>query len=186
MTIHEIIIKRQEEFNRVVDHLKGELAGLRTGRASTALVEGIQVEAYGTAQSLRDMAQISIPEPRQIYIQPWDKSVMPAMEKAIQLSPLGVNPVNDGNGLRVILPPLTEDRRRELTKVVGQHAEAARVAVRNVREAVMKDLKRQKDEGGISEDEQFRGEEHLQKKVDEINKVIKELATAKETEIMTV
>ncbi len=186
MTVQEVINGKLEEFNKTIDHLKAELSGLRTGRASTALVEMIPVEAYGATQPIRDLAQINVPEPRQIYIQPWDKSVLSSMEKAVQTSSLGVNPVNDGNGLRIVLPPLTEERRKELTKVVGQHAEAARVAVRNVRESAMKEFKRLKDEDEISEDECFRGEEQLQKKVDEKNMQIREIAEAKEKEILTV
>ena len=183
---HAVLIAKQEEFAKTIEHLKTELAGLRTGRASTSLVEMIPVEAYGTSQPIRDMAQISVPEPRQIYIQPWDKSVLRDMEKAIQISPLGVNPVNDGNGLRIVLPALTEERRKELTKVVGQYSEAARVAVRNVRESAMKEFKKLEDDGQISEDERFRGEEQLQKKVEEINRQIKEIVDAKEKEILTV
>jgi ribosome recycling factor len=150
------------------------------------LVEMIPVEAYSTTQPLRDLAQLSVPEPRQILIQPWDKSVAKDIEKAIQQSHLGVNPTNEGNSIRVVLPELTEERRKELTKVVGQHAEQARVAVRNVRESVIKQLKKLDEEGEISEDERYRGEQQLQKKIDELNSKIKEIAEGKEKEIMTV
>jgi|SRR3989344_3861066 len=186
MTSQSIIDKHSDDLEKVTEHLKTELSGIRTGRASAGLVETIQVEAYGTTQPLRDLAQISVPEPKQILIQPWDKSVAKDIEKAIQTSPLGVNPVNEGSVLRITLPPLTEERRKELTKVVGSHAEAARIALRNVREAVLKEMKKAEDDGQISEDERFRGQEHLQKKIDEINKKIKELSEAKEKEILTV
>ena len=150
------------------------------------MVEMLPIEAYGSTQPLRDLAQISVPEARQILIQPWDKSIAKDIEKAIQTSPLGVNPVNEGPVLRVTLPTLTEERRKEITKVVNQHAEGARIAVRNLRESILKEFKKQEDEGGISEDERFRGEEQLQKRVEEINKQIKDLAEAKEKEVLTV
>jgi ribosome recycling factor len=186
MTASDLVKQKSPEFEGVLSHLQDELRGLRTGRASTALVEGLQVEAYGTMQNLRDMAQISVPEARQIFIQPWDKSVLKDIEKAVQASTLGINPVNDGTGIRLTMPALTEERRKELTKVVGQYAEAARISVRNVRESIIKELKKMQDSGEVSEDERFRGEEQIQKKVEEINVRIRELAEVKEQEIMTV
>lgn len=186
MTISEVLNSKAEEFQKILDRLKSELSGLRTGRAHVALVEMIQVEAYGAVQPVRDLAQISVPEPRQILIQPWDKSIAGNIEKAIQTSPLGVNPVNEGAAIRVTLPQLTQERRKELTKIAGQHAEAARVSVRNVRESVIKELKKLENDNAISEDERFRGEENLQKKIDEINRQIKELAESKEKEILTI
>jgi len=186
MTSQEIINKHLPEFEGALEHLRTELKGLRTGRASTALVEMLPIEAYGSTQPLRDLAQISVPEARQVLIQPWDPAVIKDIEKAIQVSPLGVNPVNEGRTLRITLPPLTEERRKELTKVVGQYAEGARIAVRNTRESIIKELKRAENDGQISEDEQFRGAEHVQKKIDELNRQIKDLADAKEKEILTV
>ncbi|OGE84924.1 MAG: ribosome recycling factor [Candidatus Doudnabacteria bacterium RIFCSPHIGHO2_02_FULL_46_11] len=185
-TVQEVISSKHEDFTKSVEHFKGELSVLRTGRASTGLVDLIPIEAYGAVQPLRDLAQITVPESRQILVQPWDKSILANIEKSIQTSSLGVNPVNDGNAIRISLPALTEERRKELAKVVGQHAEAARVSVRSVRESAMKELKRLDETDEISEDERFRGEEQLQKKVDELNKQIKEIAEAKEKEIMTV
>ncbi len=182
----EIIEKKQPEFAKAVEHLKNELATLRTGRASAALVENISVEFYGNPTPLAHMAQITIPEPRSIAIQPYDKSALKDVEKAIQASNLGINPVNDGNYIRLSIPQMTEERRKEMVKVVGQIAEKARVTVRNIREEIWKEIQKMEKDGKISEDDKISGKDELQKVVDKYNDEIKKMAEAKEREVLTI
>jgi len=177
----EIITKKEPEFAKAVEHLKQELATLRTGRASAALVENIVVEFYGNPTPLMHMAQIMIPEPRQIAIQPYDKNALKDIEKAMQASNLGINPVNDGNFIRLTIPQMTEERRKELVKIVGQMAEKTRVAIRNLREDIWKEI--QKTD---KEDEKRTGKDELQKVIDRYNEEIKKLAEGKEKEVMTI
>lgn len=177
----DIISKKEPEFKKALDHLKGELATLRTGRASSALVENLIVDFYGAPTPLMHMAQISIPEPRSIAIQPYDKNALKDIEKAVQASNLGINPVNDGLYIRLTIPQMTEERRRELVKVVGQMAEKARVSVRNVREDIWKEVQKLSQE-----DEKLAGKEDLQKMVDKYNDEIKKLAEGKEKEVLTI
>ncbi len=162
--------------------LKSEFGGLRTGRASTSLVEPIDVDAYGQKMPMVQVGTISVPEPRMITIQIWDKGLVGATEKAIRESGLGINPVVDGQSIRIPIPPLTEERRVELTKVAAKYAEQARVAVRNVRHDGMTQAKAA--EGG--EDEQKRLQEEVQKLTDEYVKKVDEGLAAKEEEIMQV
>jgi ribosome recycling factor len=173
-------------FDKAIDHLRHELAGLRTGRASGALVDSLMVDSYGAKTPLAHIATITIPDSRTIAIQPWDKSNMQAIEKAIQTSNLGLNPANDGNLIRLSIPPMTEERRKEMVKVVGQLAEQARIAIRNSREEMMKELKRSQESNEITEDELENAKEDLQKVVDSYNEQIKELVAAKEQEVMTI
>lgn len=162
--------------------LKSEFGGLRTGRASTSLVEPIDVDAYGSKMPMNQVGTISVPEPRMITIQVWDKGLVGATEKAIRESGLGINPVVDGQNVRVPIPPLTEERRAELAKVAAKYAEAAKVAVRNVRQDGMNKAKNA--EGG--EDEQKRLHDEVQKITDEYVKKVDEALAAKEEEIMQV
>lgn len=182
----DIIKKKENEFAKAVDHLKTELASLRTGRASASLVENIQVEVYGAMTPIMHMAQITIPEPRMIAIQPYDKNNLKEVEKAIQASNLGINPVNDGSYIRLTIPQMTEERRKEVVKVVAQMAERARVAVRNIREEIWKEIQKAEKEGKLSEDDKISGKEELQKVVDKTNEEIKKIAEAKEKEVMTI
>jgi ribosome recycling factor len=182
----DIITKKESEFAKSVDHLKSELSTLRTGRASAALVENIEVEVYGSRTPIMHMAQIMIPEPRSIAIQPYDKNALKDIEKAIQASNLGINPVNDGTYIRLSIPQMTEDRRKELVKVVGQMAEKARVSVRNVREEIWKEIQKMEKDGKLSEDDKMSGKEELQKVVDKHNDEIKKMSEAKEKEVMTI
>ena len=167
-----------------VEALKHDLAGLRTGRASTALVDGIQVEVYGANMPLNQVATVSVPEPRLLSVQVWDKSNISPVEKAIRTAGLGINPVTDGQVIRLPIPDLTEERRKELAKLVGQYAEKARVAVRNVRRDGMDHLKQDEKKHEISEDERKRLEHDVQKLTDDTVKEIDELAHAKEKEIL--
>ncbi len=182
----DVLEKKQSEFGKVVDHLKSELATLRTGRANASLVENLNVEYYGAQTPLMGIAQITIPEPRQIAIQPYDKNALKDIEKAVQTSNLGINPVNDGNYIRLTIPQMTEERRKDLVKIVSQMAEKARVGIRNIREEIWKEIQKQQKDGKISEDDMRNGKEDLQKVVDKFNEEIKKIAEAKETEVLTI
>lgn len=167
-----------------VEALRHDLTGLRTGRASTALVDGIQVEVYGANMPLNQVATVSVPEPRLISIQVWDKSNISAVEKAIRNANLGINPITDGQNIRMPIPDLTEERRKELAKLVSQYAEKARIAVRNVRRDGMDHLKADEKKHDISEDERKRLETEVQKLTDDTIKEIDDAAQAKEKEIL--
>ncbi len=169
-----------------LEALKREFAGLRTGRASTGLLDPITVEAYGQQLPLNQVGTASVPEPRMLTVQVWDRSMVSKVEKAIREAGLGLNPSNDGNLIRIPIPPLSEERRQELVKVAGRYAEQARVAVRNVRRDGMDALKHDQKEGEISEDEQRRLSDEIQKLTDQHVKAVDEALAAKETEIMQV
>jgi ribosome recycling factor len=169
-----------------IDSLEADLSGIRTGRASPALVERLQVEYYGAPTPLIQLATISIPEPRTILIRPFDPSTLRSIERAIQSSDLGLNPNNDGKTIRLNLPPLTEERRHELVKLVNNRVEEARIAVRNVRRDLIKDLREFESEKLITEDDQKRGEDDLQKATDKAIEMIESVGERKETEIMEV
>ena len=166
--------------------LKAEFTGLRTGRASASLVEPIQVEAYGQTMPLNQVGSISVPEPRMISIQVWDKSTVSAVEKAIQNAGLGINPVVDGQSVRIPIPELNEERRIELTKVAAKYAEQARVAVRNVRRDGMEQLKKFEKDGHMSQDEHKMWSEEIQGMTDDHIKKIDDALAKKDAEIMQV
>ena len=167
-----------------VESLKHDLSGLRTGRANTALLEPITVEVYGAHMPLTQVATISAPEPRMLSVQVWDKSNIGPVEKAIRSAGLGLNPINDGNTLRLPIPDLTEERRKELAKLASQYAEKARVAIRNVRRDGMENLKADENKKEISEDERKRAEADVQKLTDEQIKAVDETLAHKEKEIL--
>ena len=167
-----------------VDSLKHDLGGLRTGRASTALLDHITVEVYGAQMPLNQVATVSVPEPRLLTVQVWDRSSVTPIEKAIQSAGLGLNPITDGQLIRLPIPDLTEERRKELAKLVGQYAEKARIAVRNVRRDGMDHLKQDEKKHEISEDERKRLETEVQKLTDDTIREIDELAHGKEKEIL--
>ena len=164
--------------------LTREFAGVRTGRASTALLEGIRVDYYNTPTPITQVASLSVPDTRTILIQPWDASILPRIEKAIQKSDLGVTPSNDGKVIRLSLPPLTQERRKQLAKVVGKLAEEARVAVRNIRREAKERLRALAKDKKISEDDEKRGEAELQKLTDRYTQRVDELLKKKEQEIL--
>jgi len=169
-----------------LETFKRELAGLRTGRASVSLLEPITVEAYGQTMHLNQVATVSVPEPRMLTVQVWDRGMSAAVEKAIREANLGVNPQAEGQVIRVRLPELTEDRRKELVKVAHKYAEAARIAVRNVRRDGMESFKKLEKDSKISQDDHKRGSDDIQKTTDGHIKKIDEALAAKEKEIMTV
>jgi ribosome recycling factor len=167
-----------------VDSLRHDLSGLRTGRANVALLEPITVEIYGSRMPINQVATISAPEPRLLSVQVWDKSSVGPVEKAIRSAGLGLNPINDGNTLRLPIPDLTEERRKELAKLASQYAEKARIAIRNVRRDGMEALKADEAKKEISEDQRKRSETDVQKLTDEVIKAADEAAAEKEKEIL--
>jgi ribosome recycling factor len=167
-----------------VESLKGDLTGLRTGRASTSLLDPVTVEVYGAHMPLNQVATVSAPEPRMLSVQVWDKSNVGPVEKAIRSAGLGLNPINDGQTLRLPIPDLTEERRKELAKLASQYAEKARIAVRNVRRDGMDSLKTDEKKGIFSEDERKRHETDVQKMTDQTIADIDAVTAAKEKEIL--
>ncbi|KKP94785.1 MAG: Ribosome-recycling factor [Candidatus Moranbacteria bacterium GW2011_GWE1_36_7] len=183
---NEIINLHKEDLEKSIEHFKNEASKIRTGRANPSLVEDLLVDYYGAKTPLKQIASINTPEPRTISIQPWDRGALAAIEGAIRSSDLNLNPMNDGILVRINIPMLTEDRRREMVKALNQKAEEGRIAVRSIREEILKEIKDAQKAGEISEDDEFAGKEKLQIVVDEYNKKIEELRAKKEVEIMTV
>lgn len=184
--IKDILKDAESRMNGAVDALHDDLRKIRTGRATPALVDGIEVEYYGMPTRMNQLATISIPEPRQIMIRPFDASSIDAVIKAIQKSDLGINPNSDGKVIRLNLPALTEERRRDLVKVVHKRVEEGRIAVRNVRRDCIKDMKDFEKEKLISEDDLERGEKELQEITDKFIDLLKTVGDDKEEEIMEV
>ncbi len=170
----------------VLNNLAQEFGGLRTGRASPNLLDAVEVQAYGSTMPISQIGSVSVPEARMLSVNIWDKQMVGAADKAIRNSGLGLNPVVDGTNLRIPIPPLNEERRRELTKIAGKYAESARIAVRNVRRDGMDQLKKMEKDGDISQDEQKFFEGDVQKLTDKFIKHIDESLKAKEAEIMQV
>lgn len=174
----------EAELHKIIDFFKTELSRLQTGRASAALIEHVEVEAYGTRQPIKNVANISIPDAKQIAIQPWDKSTLQAIEKGIQEANLGFNPSNDGTFIRINLPPMTEERRKDLIKLVWKMAEEAKISIRNVRQDHMKQIKAQEKDMG---EDWVKGQEgDIQDKIDKANSEIEALAKKKEEDVKTV
>jgi ribosome recycling factor len=186
MMSSEVIMEMAEKMEKSLEAFKSELTKIRTGRASLSLLDGIKVEAYGSPMPLNQVGTLTIPESRQIVIQPWDPQVMPAIEKAILKSELGLTPVNDGKVIRINIPQLTEERRKELVKIVKKVAEEYRVAIRNHRRDAIDTLKKQKKNKEISEDEQFKLQDEAQKETDSFIANIDKVASGKESEVMEV
>lgn len=182
----KIIEDKKSEFEKALADLHGELNKLRTSRANPAMVEDIKIDYYGTSTLIKQLGSISVPEPRQLLITPWDKNALQPVEKAVRDAGLGFNPVNEGDKIRITMPELTEERRRELLKVAGRVAEDFRIRLRNLREDIQKEIKKQEAAGAISEDDKFRAQESLQELIDEYNAKIKETYERKEKEIMTI
>ncbi|MBE3590218.1 MAG: ribosome recycling factor [Firmicutes bacterium] len=182
----EVLKDAEERMKHSLDAFRRELAGVRAGRATPALLEKVRVDYYGTPTPIQQLATIHIPEPRLIVIQPWDKSQIGAIERAIQKSDLGLQPTSDGQVIRLALPQLTEQRRQELVKLVRNLAESARVAVRNIRRESNDTLKELAKEGEISEDEARAAQDRVQKLTDRFIAQIAEFLEAKEKEIMEV
>lgn len=181
--IDDVLLDAEERMSKAVDALRADLRGIRTGRASPALVEKVRVEAYESMMPLNQVATIAVPEPRLITIRPWDASTLDAIEKALLKSDLGLTPNNDGHIIRLPIPPLTDERRKELSRMVNRRLEDARVAVRNVRREALRALEELESEGEISEDMFYRSKDDLQELTDEYNEKAEELGEAKQAEI---
>jgi ribosome recycling factor len=184
--IDEVMADTQDRMEKAIEALQNELRTIRTGRASPAIVEHIPVDYYGMATPLMQLATITIPEPQQILIRPFSKSDIGPIEKAIAKSDIKLTPNNDGQQIRLIIPPLTEERRRELTKLVNKRGEEARVAIRNIRRDAIHDLREMEKESMISEDDLRLGEEKLQEKTDSFIRQVDKTVREKDAEIMTV
>ncbi len=184
--IRELLQDAESRMKLAIVSLQSDLGAYRTGRASPQLIERIAVEMYGVEMPLNQMAVISVPEPRQLAIRPYDVNSISAIERSIMKSDLGIMPNNDGKIIRLNLPRLTEERRRDLSKLVGRRVEEAKVAVRNIRRDILRDLREFENESMITEDDLHRGEDDLQAVTDKYVKQIDELGSAKEEEIMEV
>jgi ribosome recycling factor len=184
--IDEVLEELRERMQKSVEALQDDLMSIRTGRASPALVERLPVEYYGTATPLNQMASIAAPEPRLLVIRPWDPSSLGDIERAIQKSDLGLTPMNDGMLIRLSIPRLTEERRRELVKVVSRRVEEARIAIRNLRRDSLQDLKDFEKEKMIPEDDFFRGKDKVQELTDEFIEKIDDIGRRKEEEVMEI
>lgn len=178
------INQHKKEFDKVIEHFKGEAGSIRTGRATSSLVDEITVEHYGGKYQIKELATISVPEPKTILIQPWDKGAIEPIVKAIKNSNLGLNPISDGQGVRLVMPALTEERRKEFIKLLGQKAEEAHIAARRIRGEIWDDAQKKEKKREISENEKFKAKDSLQKIVDEYNKKIEEIQKKKEEELM--
>lgn len=184
--IDELLVDAKDRMAKSVDSTRGELATVRTGRASPHLLDRIVVDYYGSPTPLKQLANVSASDARLLTVTPFDKSGLGAIEKAIQESDVGLTPSNDGNLIRLQIPEMTEERRREMVKVVHGVAEEGRIAIRNVRRDIMSDLRELKKEGEAGEDDERRGEEALQKQTDEATAEIDSLLKGKEEEILEV
>lgn len=184
--VNDVIREYEAHLKKAVEALRHNLATIRTGRASAGLVEHLQIDAYGSPMSLNQLANISVPEAKMIVIQPYDNGMIKTIEKAIQHSDIGINPSNDGRIIRLVIPPLTEERRRDLTKVVRNRVEEVKVSVRNQRRDAMDSLKELEAEKLIGEDDLKRGQERVQQLTDKCITDLDQIGKEKEAEVMAV
>ena len=182
--IEEVLKNTETKMGKAVDALERDLAGVRTGRASARLVDNVKVDYYGTPTPLNQVASISVPEARMIVIQPWDKSIVPTIEKAILKSDLGLNPSTQGNVIRLQIPELTEERRKDLVKVVRKKVEDGRISVRNIRRGSLEKLREMQKSKDISEDDEKRAEKQLQEITDKFIGNVDDVGKNKEQEVM--
>lgn len=182
----ETLNKTRALMDAAISHLKRELAKIRTGRASTSLLDDVVVDYYGTPTPIAQVATLSVPEPRLITISPWDETLVPQVERAIMTSDLGITPSNDGKIIRIPIPPLTEERRKEFVKQAHKVGEEARVSSRNARRDMIDSLKREQKDGNISEDESKRAQDKVQKLTDEFGAQVDEILKRKDQEILEI
>ena len=183
---HEILMEAEDKMGKSLESFQQEIIHIRTGRASVGLLDGIEVEAYGSMMKLNQVATVAAPEPRLLTIQPWDKSQLDAIEKAILASPLDLTPANDGTIIRLPLPELSEDRRKEMVKMVGKLAEDARVSIRNIRRHEMENVKKLQKDGDLPEDDAHKLSDEIQKLTDAYVGKVDTAFKAKDAEIMEV
>lgn len=186
MSFDAVIQNAGSAFQKAVDHMKDEFSKLQVGRANPALVDNLNVEVYGSMQPMKAIASVSVSDATTLLIQPWDKSNIVPIEKAILNANLGLNPTNDGVSIRLVMPALTEERRRDLTKAVGKFAEEAKISIRNARQEAHNKFKQMKNDNEMTEDDLRSADKKLQDKVDDVNKQIDESSKAKEQDIMTI
>ena len=184
MIIGDIIKKTKTELDKIVSFFEKDIASIRTGRATSSLIENIVVDSYGSKLPLKQVASINIPGPRIITVSPWDKALTVSIEKAIAQSDLGVNPISDKDVITISLPPLTEEFRKNLTKILNEKGEEARISLRKVREDFWKKIQEGFKNGEVREDDKFKGKDELQKCINEYNKKIEEISERKNREIM--
>ncbi len=184
--MQEFNVEFSEKMKKTIDVVAGDFASVRAGRANASVLDKITVDYYGTPTPINQVGTISSPDPRSLMIQPWDKTLLKAIEKAIQTSDLGINPQNDGQVIRLLFPQLTEERRKELTKQVRKYAEGGKVAVRNIRRDAMDKLKAAEKKGDMTEDDRKDCEKELQELTDKFCKQLDEMSAKKEKELMAV
>lgn len=182
----EVLKKTEERMGRRIEHLQGEYAAIRAGRANPAVLDKIMVDYYGTPTPVNQLAAVSVTEARTLMVQPWDTSVLKEVERAIQMSDLGINPQNDGKGLRIVFPPLTEDRRKEIGKEIKEIAEETKVGIRNIRRDSVEKFKTMKKNGDLTEDELKQSEKKTQDLTDKFIKEVDAMSEKKKTEIMEI
>lgn len=181
----ELINQKKRDFDASFDFAKNEIASIRTGRAHSSMVEDLVVDYMGSKLRIKELATINVPEPRVIFIQPWDKGAIPLIEKAVRESSLGLNPSSDANGVRLTIPSLTEERRKEFIRLLHQKAEEARIKARQTREDILKKVQAAVKEKTAREDDLRNAKEEIQKVIDDLNKKINELVKRKEQELQT-
>ena len=184
--VHKVLVEAEERMKKALEGVRRELAGIRSGKASPALLDTVRVEAYGQSMALNQVGQVSAPEARLLVVQPYDRSLVKAVSRAIQQSDLGLNPTDDGTVVRVPIPTLTEERRKDLVKLIARFAEEGRVHVRQVRHEILHDLKKQGKDGTLPEDEERRLEAETQKLTDRYIGLVDEMLKKKTAEVMEV
>ncbi|HOV92330.1 MAG TPA: ribosome recycling factor [Candidatus Kapabacteria bacterium] len=184
MPVQDILDDTRKQMEQSLDYYKNQISRIRTGRASTSLLDGVYVDYYGSSTPLNQIANVSTPDARTIVINPYDKSMIQAIEKAIQTADLGFNPQSDGNIIRVPVPPLTEERRKEFVKLAKKYAEEGKVAIRNIRRDAMEELKKEEKNKVITEDDQKKGSDQLQKITDEFISKLDKIVADKEKELL--
>lgn len=182
----QLITQTKQKLQQAMEAFERELASIRTGRAAPSLIENLMVEAYGSQMKLQEVASITAPDPTMLVVQPWDQSVVDTVAKSLRTSDFNFNPAVEGTVIRIPLPPLTQERRQEMVKMVGKKAEEAKISVRNIRQDALSQLKRAKQDNLISEDEQVGYEKRVQEQVDAINKQIEAAAKDKEQELLKI
>ena len=181
----ELIAERKKDFDWIIEHTKSEVAAIRTGRAHSSMVEDIQLDYMGSRLRIKELATITTPEPRVIFIQPWDKQAIPNIEKGIKDSSLGLNPSSDSNGVRLNIPPLTEERRKEFIKLLHEKVEWSRIRARQIREDVIKKVQNEIKENKARDDDMFKTKDELQKIMDGLNQKFDDMTKKKEQELLT-